>query len=252
LRQIFWLLLFGLAQRIFFMSPMWRLETVSVTGNSRLASAAILQEAGLQPGCHLFELPLHEAEQRITQLHWIQNVAVRRSFPSGAVIRVQEKTPVLAVARDTASVPAFPKKWFVVSNEGQVLAAAGASGDDKLPRVLVRHPLAVGTILHPRLVSTVLACLRQIPPETTRGMSLMRADGEGDLAIVVKVDGKPVEVKLGDADHTRYKLAVLKALLGRLQVENKPIAYIDLRYGDPAVGYPHSLETKTDAQTSHP
>jgi cell division septal protein FtsQ len=232
-RRVFLLLVFGIAQAIFFTSPLFRLGLVEVTGNARLSDGVIQAEAALPSGAHLLGLPLEQAAERVRRLHWIKDAAVRRYVPGRALIRVQERVPVLAVARDEE-----PTRWFVVSDDGTVLAPAGRPGENMLPRVRVRaSELVVGGKLDAALVSTVRKCREALPPAVASKLRDIRADESGQLDLYVDVAGHVVEVRLGGAERTRWKLQVLQALLERLQREGKPVAYIDLRYHDPAVGH---------------
>lgn len=233
-RCVFLLVLVGIAQAIFATSLVFRLQDVSVTGNVRLRDDVIKAEAKLPMRAHLFMLDLKGAEERVRRLHWVKDAAVRRYVPGQVVIRVTERKPTVAVG--TGSVT-YPSGWFVVSDDGMVLAAAGGKGDDRLPRVTVERQLTVGRRLDPRLVAAVLKLRANMPGDLAADVLEVRAAANGQLDLRVRIAGRPVEVRMGGSEKTRYKFQVLQALMDRLRQEGKPVAYIDLRYSDPAVGH---------------
>ncbi|NDD29070.1 MAG: FtsQ-type POTRA domain-containing protein [Proteobacteria bacterium] len=235
-RKAFLLTVFCVAQVVFFTSDMFRVRAVEVVGNDRLSDATIRAQAAVSLQGPLFSVPLRNVEERVHTLHWVKDAAVRRYMPGRIQIRVHERTPALAVA-DPLRAGTFPTGWFVMSDDGMVLAPAGARGEDSLPRVLVSTPLLVGHRLSSTLVSTVRETLAAIPPEMTASVRELRADAQGQLFLSIDLLDRPIEVRLGGAERAPYKFAVLQALTGRLALEERPVSYIDLRYNDPAVGY---------------
>jgi len=224
----------AVAQAVFFTSAMFRLQAVEVRGNARVSDDVVKSEARLPLQQHLLGLDVNEAAARVKKIHWVQGVSVRRVLPGGTVIRVQERVPVLAVGTPGA---VFPQGWLVVSEDGMVLAPARPRGDEKLPRLIVQAPVAVGAPMNKRLVSSVLRLRANLPQDLAAQVTEIRADASSGLDLVMSLGGRPVEVRMGDSVQTRYKFRVLGALVEKLRAERRPIAYIDLRYHDPAVGH---------------
>lgn len=235
-RKAFLCVLFITAQVVFFSSTLFRIQTIEVVGNTHVQDDVVRAQAGVKLHDHLMSVPLRVVEERVRGLHWVSEVAVRRYLPGRIVIRVQERTPVLAIGR-ASDVGAFPHRWFVVSDDGMVLSPAGAIGDDKLPRVFVQGPLLVGRKLHAGMVAAVRDVLASLPAPVAAQVSQVRADEDGQMFLTIALLGRPVEVRLGGADQATYKFEVLQALAARLRTEGRPVAYIDLRYTDPAVGH---------------
>lgn len=70
------------------------LRQVDVTGNKRVAKAAILEKAGLELGMKLTSIAVGNVEASLRSLPGVEQVSVRRMFPSRIEIRVEEKEPV--------------------------------------------------------------------------------------------------------------------------------------------------------------
>lgn len=234
-RKLFLIAIFLTAQFIFFTSAPFRVQAIEITGNNHLRDDAVLAQAGLRLHEPIFSVPLRAVEARVRALHWVDDVAVRRFVPGRIQIRIRERVPVLAVANDSQAGP-FPRNWFLVSSDGVILCAADANGDKGLPRILLRQPLSVGHKVRARLVSNIRDVLAALPPSLAHHVSRLRADAEGQVYLNIGLLGRSVEVRLGGADRSTYKFEVLQALAERLRTEGKPVAYIDLRYNDPAVG----------------
>lgn len=235
-RKLFLFAVFAVAQAVFFTSALFRVQTVEVIGTRRLSDDLVRTQTAVTLQGHLFSVPLRAVEERVRGLHWVREAAARRYMPGRIQIRVQERTPALAVAF-IATAQSFPRGWFVVSEDGVVLAPAGASGDERLPRVLLSAPLLVGRRLSSSLVATVTQTLAAVPPALRASMRELRSDGQGQIYLTVDLLGRPVEVRFGGAERATYKFAILQALAQRLTKEARPVSYIDLRYTDPAVGY---------------
>lgn len=234
--------MFAVAQAIFLNSAVFRLQSVMVVGNVHLKEDVVTAEAQLPMGAHLAAIRTHPVADRVRGLHWVKDAVVRRRLPGRVVIRIQERVPALAALQDDGDgdADAFPRHWFLVSEDGMVLAPAGKRGNERLPRVTLTSPLHVGSRIDARLVAAVLKFHANLPTALADQVTEMRADERGQLDLLLNLGNRPVQVRMGGPDKTRYKFQVLQVLVERLQQEGKPIAYIDLRYNDPAVGHvPH-------------
>ena len=242
-RPVFLIVLVAIAQSVFFTSAIFRLHTIDVTGTYRLQRSEVLSAAHLSPDALLYRIPLPQVEQRVKKLHWVQEVAVRRSLPGRVSIRVSERNPVLAV-RSLDEPSPFPAGWFVASADGMILAPAEASSHQQLPRCCVPGELAVGTLLQPSLIDNILRVRKALPPELEARVLELRADPDDQLELVYQLMGRPTVVRLGSADHIARKFTVLGAMLDRLALDHRPVTYIDLRYNEPAAGRPALVSAK--------
>jgi cell division protein FtsQ len=73
-------------------------RSVEVTGAHLVSKAAVLQAAAIQRGTPLIRVNGAAVAHRVEQLTPVQSVQVSRDWPDKIVIRVQERSPALAVA----------------------------------------------------------------------------------------------------------------------------------------------------------
>lgn len=80
--------------------PYFRVATVEVSGNVRLARGDILESAGISDGMSIWDAVPHATRLRIERNAWVERASVRRSFPNRISILVRERRP-LAIAQLT-------------------------------------------------------------------------------------------------------------------------------------------------------
>jgi cell division protein FtsQ len=112
------LILFGLLgffTQEFITSPLFRIQNVEVTGNSRVSEIAVRHLANVRYNQHrlLFDSTL--AEIQILQHPWVKDVHVKHSFPSAVEVEIIEYKPTLLLALN--------RLWYIGS-EGYIFRAA--------------------------------------------------------------------------------------------------------------------------------
>ena len=70
------------------------LREIVISGNQRVSAETIGRAAALRRGHPLLAISLSNVSTRVSSLPWIKAVAVRRDFPHGIRIRVQERAPI--------------------------------------------------------------------------------------------------------------------------------------------------------------
>ena len=99
----------------------FKVETVSVSGNSRYATREIIEICGVQQGDNLVLLDKYAIAQRLyTQLPYITDVRINRSFPDGLTVQVAETQAALAIENGGA--------WWLMSENGKVVDVTDAQG----------------------------------------------------------------------------------------------------------------------------
>ena len=99
----------------------FKVETVSVSGNSRYTAQEIIDVCGVQQGDNLVLLDKYAIAQRLyTQLPYITDVRINRLFPDGLSVRVAETHADLTVESGGA--------WWLVSENGKIVDMTDARG----------------------------------------------------------------------------------------------------------------------------
>jgi len=66
---------------------------VDVVGEGRVQADKVRQMLGVRPGDYLFDMDIESAQERIQSLSWVETVVVRRLWPDGIVVHINERRP---------------------------------------------------------------------------------------------------------------------------------------------------------------
>lgn len=78
-------------------SPLAKIGTIKVSGNSRLRTDEILMIAGLESGMHLWQFPLGSCKDKLSGNPWIKKCMVNWRFPNTVLVTVVERQGVAIV-----------------------------------------------------------------------------------------------------------------------------------------------------------
>lgn len=79
------------------LTPIFDVDTVTVTGNNAIATEDIVRNSGIIKGVNIFSVSLTAAQDRLSAMNGIDTVKVRRSLPSTIRINVTEGNPLVYV-----------------------------------------------------------------------------------------------------------------------------------------------------------
>ena len=196
----------------------FKVETITVTGNSRYTARQIIDAGGMQVGDNMFFLNKYKASEKITaSLPYVETVRISRQLPDTLVVTVTECTAPAAIAQEG--------KLWLLSGDGKIVDEK--TGDGKQYAVVKGLSLLepqVGTDIQvpeeerasARLLLTLLGLLREKDM-----LSDVQSIDLSDTAEVVMryLDRFDVTFRW-DADFD-YKLDYLLAVVERLEVNEK-------------------------------
>lgn len=119
----------------------FRVEEVTVQGNTRYTDQQIIEVAGVEVGDNLFGVNKSRvARELLAKLPYIQSVSVRRKLPDTLAITVSEGRAAAAIAQGG--------RWWLLGVDGKLLEEAASAPQD-CAQVTGLTPLApaVGTYL---------------------------------------------------------------------------------------------------------
>lgn len=120
----------------------FRVNTMVVTGNSRYTQEEILAAAGVEKGDNLFTLNKYQIADRIlTQLPYVNDVAISRKLPDTLIFEVSESTGVAWVESGGS--------YWLLDDKCKLLEVADAALVQGKPQVLGLDPVnpSVGNLL---------------------------------------------------------------------------------------------------------
>jgi cell division protein FtsQ len=183
-----------------YLSPLLRLNSITVKGTSRLNAAQVLHAAGVRTGAALLEVPVGAIRRRVAQLPAVAGVRVDRDWPHRLVIDITERTPVAGVAAggDGALV--------LLDVHGVAFTTSPAPRADLLD--LRVPPPAVGSTS--AAAAAALRVWAGLPAVVRQEIRWMRADSPDAVTFEL---ARGASVVWGSATDGADKLAVLAALL---------------------------------------
>lgn len=196
----------------------FKVDKVTVTGNSRYSADKIVEAAGIQTGDNMFFLNKYKASEQITTaLPYVETVQIRRQLPDTLVVTVTECTAPAAVQQDG--------KLWLLSGDGKIVDSK--AGDGK------QYAMVKGlSLLEPQVGSDI-----QVPDEEQSSAQLLLTllgllRDKGMLADVQSIDLSDSATVIlryldrfdvtfrWDADFD-YKLDYLLAVVERLEINEK-------------------------------
>ena len=168
------------------------IETVTVTGNAETAQFDVLEKLELDPGASLPGFDAHAARLRVSQLPWISNVTVRKTYPGILAVSLTEKLPfalwqhedaVVVIDRAGEPITAFDDPRF-----SNLPLLVGAGANERAAEFL--HNLAAYSSIANRLRAAVRVAERRWNLILDNGITvkLPEADPFAAIAELVRLD----------------------------------------------------------------
>ncbi|MGP1366894.1 MAG: cell division protein FtsQ/DivIB [Schwartzia sp. (in: firmicutes)] len=217
----------AVAAAVFYL-PFFKVQSVSVVGNGYVPTADICRIAGIYRGQHLLQVETDTAARTLTKDLRIEQASVRRVFPNGIMIEVEERRPVAAIACEYG--------FLDLDRQGMVLNAHKQREQGGIP-------LLTGVTAQDRYIGD------RVEAEAVQGALLYLSGFDtGELAQIVelrlsdpeKVVGctsNAVEIRLGRLERLDEKIRTTKTFLQDLRTSAQPIAFISMEYAQPFVRF---------------
>lgn len=170
-----------------FMLSRDRHEALTIDGLRYGSAAKVRHIFAADTGRSIFAVPLEERRRRLLAIDWVEDAAVSRIWPDRLAVRIQERKPVAFVEVESTVM--------LIDSEGMLLepppqaqfsfpVLSGVRADDLPQRraEAVRALLDVEAALGPQM----------------KDVSEVDAADPGNLRIVAQVDGRVVDLILGE------------------------------------------------------
>ena len=225
--QIFALLgLVAVAVAAVYYLPVFKLSSISIAGNSYIPAEDICRIAGVYKGQHMFQVETDKAVQNLRKDLRIEQAVVKRTFPNGIVIELEERRPVACIGCEFG--------FLDLDRKGMVLNAYRV-------RHLQTTPLLVGVEVRDLYIGDAVG-----DEQTLLALEYLAALDDMELSQIVEVnlaDPKHVlarttnaaEIRIGVLERLEEKANLTKSFLGDLRATKRPIEYIDLTYSQAVI-----------------
>jgi len=229
-KKIFIILIFLLAQYLFYYSDFFKLKEIKIFGNSRVSDRKIIQTASIPFEHNVITLPLAKFRSRLISIHWIKGVKIKWALPGQISIFVEERTPILLARKN-----GVPNKWYAIDEEGMPLYKARKQEIPSFPRLVVDEDIKVGSKISPEKVRTAKKIDSWISANLKKNIQYYLVDNAGKVVIRAERKGHPYKIKVGPVENMSHKMDVLGAFLELIEQNNTRVKYIDIRSNYPVM-----------------
>ncbi len=198
-------------------APLFPVETVEVTGASRLTTQSVLASAAVPADATLPRLPKSQILARLTANPWVAEASLTRTLPGTVKIAIVERTPV-------ALVDAGGAELWLISSDGHWLGRRSAEDTIVVPTVR-EAPGAVpiaGKATSSKELRNALAVITGLSPELRGRVKTVSAPTVDKTALTL---ADSIQVFVGSAEEIAKKDQLVREILGK----EKKLVYINVR-----------------------
>ena len=184
-----------LADPQFVLSPDDR-AALSVQGAAYASRARIASIFARDYGRSVFSVNLAERRRRLLGIDWVRNASISRIWPNRLVVRITERHPVAFVNLPLRFGPG--SRVLLIDGDGILL--------DPPPQARFSFPILSGVsedqseTERRKRVRAMLSLLAELGP-LGRNISEINAASPDDLHVITQLDGRGVELALGDGNY---------------------------------------------------
>lgn len=245
-RKVFLVLIFLLAQLMFFYSDFFKLKEIRVFGNNRVSAEEIIKTANIPVDRNIVTLPLGESKKRLERIHWLKDTNLRWSVPGQVAIYVEERIPAML-----ASNLKNPSDWYICDDQGMVLYKARSHEMGRFPRMAIEEDIEIGKTITPDKVMTVKDINSQISDDLRKNVQYFFVDERLEITLFLQEDDKKYNIKFGKVRDVQQKLKTMNAILELVKEKGVKVEYIDVRFREPIlkpVGFEPKEKVKPDEE----
>jgi cell division protein FtsQ len=169
-------------------------------GVNYAARAKLLRVFAVDFGRSIFAVPLDERRRRLLAIDWVEDATVSRIWPNHLLIRITERQPVAFVSLPLHGVSGQGARFLLVDAQGVLL--------DPPLRAQFAFPVLTGltddqTDPERRVRVRAMQSLMDDLGPAGQNISEIDAAAPDDLTVVAQVEGRPLELKLGDGNYAK-------------------------------------------------
>jgi cell division protein FtsQ len=190
---------FVLTDPEFTLSGEWR-DAITVQGMVHTPRAEVWRLFARDFGRSIFAVRLEERRRRLLAIDWVADASVSRVWPHRLLVRIIEREPVAFVNLPLRPGAGSPTRVLLIDSDGVLLEPPS--------RTRLAFPVLRGIsddLSRPERRARVQAMLRLLADlgPLAKDISEVNASNLDSLSIVAQVEGRTLELVLGDANYGR-------------------------------------------------
>jgi cell division protein FtsQ len=172
---------------------------LTLEGAKYASRAKLLRVFAGDYGLSIFAVPLAERRRRLLAVDWVEDASVSRIWPNRLTVRITERTPVAFVSLPLRGFGS-PTRFLLVDAQGVLL--------DPPARSQFTFPVLTGLsedqsdVQRRSRVHAMQNLMADLGP-AGQNISEINAAVPDDLTVIAQVEGRPLELKLGDGNYAK-------------------------------------------------
>ncbi|OAI39204.1 hypothetical protein AYO38_01685 [bacterium SCGC AG-212-C10] len=201
-------------------SPFFQVQEITVAGNERVSSEAVIERAGLV-GESLFSADLASAQKQIYGLPLVASVRIEREWPHTVKVTIQERQAWGTWQQSGVD--------YTIDRDGVVLGTLAPPPDAPVIKSSEPGSRQQGDRVDYQAIDAAAAIYEKLPE--VLGTTVAEVSYVAGKGLVVTTDNGQTAL-FGDSSSISYKLAVWSAIAKEASAEHMNYTTIDLRYGN--------------------
>ncbi|MBR5240155.1 MAG: FtsQ-type POTRA domain-containing protein [Clostridia bacterium] len=153
-------LLAGLVLAFLFLTPVFHIREITVTGTEYLSPERVLDASDLDVGTNILTFRTSDTESKIASLSFVKTVNVTRQYPNQVSIVITECKPI-------AEILCGESLYLIVDETGKILDTSSDMGKYQVPVIegIIVEQFEVGKVVsadNPEAVTTLLAIAQEL------------------------------------------------------------------------------------------
>ena len=171
-----------------------RRGAITIDGVRNASRWGVARIFSADSGRSIYLMPLAERRRRLLAIDWVEDASVSRLWPNRILVRITERTPVAFVNVPQAE-KAHTSRLALIDAEGVLL--------EPPPSARFTFPILLGVSDQQReperrtRVAAMQRLLEELGP-LAKDVSEINAANIEDMRVVVQMDGRAMELELGD------------------------------------------------------
>ncbi|MFQ5900024.1 MAG: cell division protein FtsQ/DivIB [Thermodesulfobacteriota bacterium] len=209
-------------------TPYLEIKEITVLGGDKIGSLEIIEESRVHLGENLLTVDLEGVSERLERNPWVKRAMVKRLFPSGVEMMIEERTPAALIKFDA---------FYLIDLDGVVFKKMTKEDNIDLPIIT---GVAMEELIQdvPEASEGVFKALNLI--EILDENSLLKPENISEIEIGPSYElslytlNNAVKIGIGDKDF-RKRLSRFEKITAILKGNFKDVDFIDLDYDKKAV-----------------
>lgn len=228
-RKIFLIIIFTIAQLIFFISPAFKISSIVVLGCDKNVGNEVRSKVSSYYDKHLLIVNTRGIKENLITIHKIKNIDVTKKLPSSIYINITQRNPILQI-----KTAGLNQLVFLCDDEGVILEQT-EKPNDLLPIITLQDKILIGKKIPSERIKAGLSVFNTKNNNINNLIKEVTIDENNNLTLEVQYKKDTFIVKIGKTEDINEKYKILENILQTFDTQGKGYEYIDLRFKEPAI-----------------